>query len=167
MKEFIVIENIENEVDEVASTNRAQIEHRATWMALFFDEMKNAGIDPEPIMRKAVYRCGVIHGTRIREKCANPADVREFEKTFLNKCGKDTFHMDPIAAKEDSLRISFNYCALLSAWKKLGMDDATCELLCDIAMDGDRGIAKAMGLTLGLTDTLAQGCKTCELNFHK
>ncbi len=27
-------------------------------------------------------------------------------------------------------------------------DDETCALLCDIAMDGDRGIAEEMGLTL-------------------
>ena len=34
-------------------------------------------------------------------------------------------------------------------------------------MDGDRGIAEAMGLTLELTDTLAKGCATCKLCFHK
>jgi hypothetical protein len=158
---------IENVVSEVASINRAQIEHRATWMALFFEEMKNAGIDPEPIMRKAIFRCGEIHGKRIHDNCADPEDGRDFEKAFLSTCTKDTFHMENIEPKHDSLHISFNYCALLSAWKKLGIDDETCALLCDMAMDGDRGIAKAMGLSLDLTDTLAKGCETCELNFKK
>ena len=63
--------------------------------------------------------------------------------------------------------VDFHYCALLSAWKKLGFDDETCAKLCDIAMDGDRGIAVAMGLTLDLTDTIAKGCATCKLCFHK
>jgi hypothetical protein len=40
-------------------------------------------------------------------------------------------------------------------------------LLCDIAMDGDRGIAEVMGLKLELGETIAQGCPACKLHFHK
>ena len=36
-----------------------------------------------------------------------------------------------------------------------------------MAMDGDRGIAEANGLKLTLTDTIAKGCETCRLHFHK
>lgn len=162
-----MIENIENKVDEVAATNRAQIEHRATWMGLIYDELIKAGVDAEPIMRKAITRCGEMHGKRFLANCENPEDVRDFRVAFLNKCGVDSFNMNSIEATEDDLHISFHYCALVSAWKKLGFDDATCELLCDMAMDGDRGIAKSMGLTLDLSDTIAKGCKTCELRFHK
>lgn len=162
-----MIENIENEVDVVAATNRAQIEHRAAWMGLIYDEMKKAGINPEPIMRKAITRRGEMDGKRFLAKCKNPKDVRDFRSAFLDKCGVDSFNMDSIEATKDELHISFHYCALISSWKKLGFDDATCALLCDMAMDGDRGIAKAMGLELELSDTIAKGCKTCELRFHK
>ena len=68
---------------------------------------------------------------------------------------------------KDNLKIQFHYCPLLNAWKKLGFDDETCAKLCDIAMDGDRGIAESMGLTLDLKETIAQGCQTCNLHFHK
>jgi hypothetical protein len=162
------IVNNPDAVSAEAQVNRDQIEHRATWMGLFYDELIKAGVtNAEEIMRKAIFRCGEMHGKRFLAKCKNPSDVRDFRAAFLNDVGMATFHMDQIAADKDKLHISFNYCALCSAWKKLGFDDATCEKLCDMAMDGDRGIAKSMGLTLDLTDTIAKGCPTCELLFHK
>ena len=54
--------------------------------------------------------------------------------------------MDNIEADHDNLKVEFNYCALVNAWKKLGFDDEKIALLCDIAMEGDRGIAEVMGL---------------------
>jgi len=75
--------------------------------------------------------------------------------------------MDGIRADHDSVETHFHYCALVSAWQKLGFDDETCALLCDMAMDGDRGIAEAMGLRLDLTAAIATGCPECTLHFHK
>mgnify|MGYP000580695362 FL=1 len=69
--------------------------------------------------------------------------------------------------KESEVLVDFHYCPLLTAWKKLGFDDETCALFCDIAMDGDRGIAEGMGLQLDLTETLAEGCPICKLRFYK
>ena len=75
--------------------------------------------------------------------------------------------MNDIHAEYDEAPITFNYCPLVSAWEKMNLDDDTIALLCDIAMDGDRGLAKAMGFELDITDTIAKGCKTCELYYHK
>lgn len=162
------IVNNPDRVSPEAEVNRAQIEHRATWMGLIYDELRKAGVsNAEEIIRKAIMRCGGIHGGGFRERCKDPSDPRQFEKAFLNDVGKASFHMDNIQADKDKLHISFNYCALCSAWQKLGFDDETCEKLCDMAMDGDRGIAKAMGLQLDLGDTIAKGCPTCELVFHR
>ncbi|MGI5174544.1 L-2-amino-thiazoline-4-carboxylic acid hydrolase [Treponema sp. OMZ 840] len=162
------IVNNPDAVSPEAQVNRSQIEHRATWMGLIYDELQKAGVpNAEEIMRKAIMRCGEIHGGRLLARCKDADDVAEFEKVFLNDVGKASFHMNNIQASKDKLHISFNYCALCSAWQQLGFDDKTCEKLCDMAMDGDRGIAKAMGLKLDLNDTIAKGCKTCELVFHK
>ena len=153
--------------DEQANINRAAIEHRATWMGLIYDELKKDGIDPEPAFRRAIKRCGNIHGANFKAACSNPDDCRDFAELFLNELGRKTFEQEVHEVTESEVPVDFHYCALLNAWKKLGFDDETCAKLCDIAMDGDRGIAEAMGLTLELTDTLAKGCATCKLCFHK
>jgi hypothetical protein len=161
------------QTDEIAEVNRAQIEHRATWMGLIYDEMIKADIDAETIIRRAVKRCGRIHGERIKKNCANPKNLEDFKKAFLSDLAKKTFEVNLVNNDEasqkagDSLSIDFHYCALLNAWKKLRLDDKTCELLCDMAMEGDRGMAEIMELQFNLGNTIAQGCPTCELRFRK
>lgn len=165
-----MIKNEANKVEPIVDVNRAQIEHRATWMGLIYDEMVKAGIDAEPIIRRAIKRCGLMHGANFRAQCPDPENCEDFKNAFLgdeSKVGPQSFHMTDIQADHDNVTVNFHYCALCSAWKKLGFDDKTCELLCDMAMDGDRGIAEAMGLKLDLTDTIAKGCPTCRLHFHK
>ena len=164
----MAIKNNENPVMETVAVNRSQIEHRATWMGLIYDEMKKEGLDAEGIIRRAIKRTGCIHGEGFRKQCADPADGSQFCQVFLgteDNVGPQTFGMDHICSDRDNVSVEFHYCALVSAWKKLGFDDETCALLCDIAMDGDRGIAEAMGMTLDLTDTIAKGCETCKLHF--
>jgi predicted hydrocarbon binding protein len=154
-------------IDELAEVNRAAIEHRASWMALFYDEMLKAGIDAEAIIRRAIKRYGRIHGEQIKKRCADPKSLEDFKKAFLSDVGKKTFDMNLVEGDEASLSVDFHYCALVNAWKKLGFDDKTCELLCDMAMDGDRSIAEVMELQFDLGKTIAQGCPICELRFRK
>jgi len=162
------IKNTANPVDEIVQVNRAQIEHRATWMGLIYDEMVKAGVDAEAIVRKAIKRCGVIHGENIKKRCADPNNCADFKTAFLSDLVINTFDMRSIKADNDSLSVEFNYCALITAWQKLGFDDKTCDLLCDMAMEGDRGIAEVMGLELDLSETIAKGdCPCCKLLFHK
>ncbi len=165
-----MITNNPNPVADIVEVNRAQIEHRATWMGLIYDEMVKAGIDAEPILRRAIKRCGRMHGENFKAQCVDPQSCVDFKNAFLgdeSKVGPQSFNMKNIRADHDNVTVNFNYCALVSAWKKLGFDDETCALLCDIAMDGDRGIAETMGLALSLENTIAKGCATCDLHFHK
>jgi hypothetical protein len=161
------IRNVAGPVDESAEVNRTQIEHRATWMGLIYDEMVKAGIDAEPIIRRAIKRCGHIHGENLRKRCAEPGNCGEFRKVFVSDLGTKTFDMHIVNADDNLLSVDFHYCALVSAWQKLGFDDETCELLCDMAMDGDRGIAEVMGLKFDLGNSIAQGCPDCKLHFRK
>ncbi len=165
-----MITNNPNPVAEIVDVNRAQIEHRATWMGLIYDELVKAGIDAEPILRRAIRRTGNMHGENFKKNCPDPDNCADLKNAFLgdeSKVGPQSFNMKNIEADYDNVTVNFNYCALVSAWKKLGFDDETCALLCDIAMDGDRGIADAMGLELDLKQTIAQGCATCDLHFRK
>jgi predicted hydrocarbon binding protein len=155
------------QIDELAEVNRAQIEHRAVWMGLIYDEMIKAGIDAETIIRRAIKRCGRIHGEQLKKRCADPKNIEDFKKVFPSDISKKTFDANITDSGEASLGIDFHYCALLNAWKKLGFDDKTCELLCDMAMEGDRSIAEVMELQFKLGKTIAQGCPICELRFKK
>ena len=163
--------NNQTSIDELAAVNRKQIEHRATWMALIYDEMVKAGIDGEAIIRRAIKRCGQIHGKDMKERCDDPNNIEDFKKAFLSDVGMKTFEMqvvnDDASNKAASFNIDFHFCALVNAWKKLGLDDKTCALLCDMAMDGDRSIAEVMGLQFDLGRTIAQGCPDCQLRFRK
>lgn len=165
-----IIKNVANPVEEKIDINRSQIEHRATWMGLIYDEMKKEGIDAERIIRKAIRRCGNFHGNNFKAMCEDPNNCVDFKDAFLGSddaVGPKTFNMDNIKADNDNVTVDFHYCALVNAWKKLGFDDETCDLLCDMAMDGDRGIAEAMGLELELSETIAKGNSCCKLHFHK
>jgi hypothetical protein len=163
--------NTQSSIDEMVAVNRKQIEHRATWMALIYDEMVKAGIDGEAVIRRAIKRCGRIHGEAMKKRCDDPSKIEDFKKAFLNDVGMKTFEMQVVnddASKEAaSFNIDFHFCALVNAWKKLGLDDKTCALLCDMAMDGDRSIAEVMGLQFDLGRTIAQGCPDCQLCFRK
>ena len=161
------IKNVSLVYDEKVNINRTAIEHRATWMGLTYDEGIKAGIDAEGIARAAISRTGGIHGANYKAACSDPDDLKDFAGVFLNDLGMSTFQMEVTESTSTDLKIEFHYCPLLAAWQKLGFDDDTCAALCDIAMDGDRGIAKAMGYKLDLEETIAQGCPTCKLHFSK
>ena len=47
---------------------REQLEHRALWLYLLCDEAKKEGIDPTSFARKAISRCGHIHGRKLVRK---------------------------------------------------------------------------------------------------
>lgn len=147
--------------------NRAQIEHRAVWMGIIYDEMVKAGIDAESIIRRAVKRCGRIHGEQLKNKCKDLQNCVEFRKVFLSDLVCYTFDIHSINADKNNMRLDFHYCPLVEAWRKLGFDNETCTLLCDMAMEGDRGIAEVMELTLDISETIAQGCSQCTLHFCK
>lgn len=153
--------------EETVTLVRQAIEHRATWMALTYAEMEKAGADAEKITRAAVRKCGNIHGLRFKDQCRNPSDLSEFREVFLTETGVKVFEMSVFGVDQGNVKAEFHYCPLISAWKKLGLDDERIALLCDIAMDGDRGIAQSMGVGFDLTDTIAKGCKTCKIHFHK
>ncbi|HOV94770.1 MAG TPA: L-2-amino-thiazoline-4-carboxylic acid hydrolase [Spirochaetales bacterium] len=165
-----MMSNIKNKAtlhEDKIELARSCIEHRATWMALTYAEMEKAGVDAEKITRAAVRKCGNIHGLRFREQCKNPDDLVEFAGIFLTEDGRKNFEMNVHDVDHDNIKSDFHYCPLVSAWQKLGLDDDTIALFCDIAMDGDRGIAESMRITLDLGDTIAKGCDTCKLHFHK
>jgi hypothetical protein len=155
--------------DAVVDIQRGAIEHRATWTGLTYVKGCEAGLtkEMEQIIRQAVSETGKTQGAGIKAKCPEPENVSCFADTFISPTLLKTFEATFKTKNSDRVDLEFHHCPLLKAWQELGLDDGTCEKLCDMAMDGDRGIAKAMGYNFHLGDTIAKGCKTCEVSFIK
>jgi hypothetical protein len=138
-------------------------------MALIIDEARKAGVDIEPIARKAVSRCGCFHGETIFKKnMRTPEDIRAFSEVFCTDIGTKTFEMEFLERDAAALKVNFHYCPLVSAWKKQGFSDEDIALLCDIAMDGDRNIAGVFTtFDFELGKTIAKGDGICEICFSK
>ena len=74
--------------------------------------------------------------------------------------------MEIVECGEDKLHIQFHHCPLVAGWQEIGCGDEEVSKLCDIAMDGDRNIAKACQLDFTLGDTIADGAPCCDLTFR-
>lgn len=144
---------------------RSALEHRATWMSLLIDEIRKNGADWESMARQAIRRCGVFHGNH---KFSYTADMQAFADQFASELYRKIFEMDVKELTQDRFVIEFNYCPLVTAWQKLGRPEEEIETLCDIAMEGDRGIADVFkDFTFELGNTIAKGGRCCEIVFTR
>ena len=142
---------------------RDAIEHRATWFYYLVEEAQKRGLGHD-FARDAIRGCGCFHG---KTKYTNTEDLKTFAPEFITDNVKNIFEMD-VNVTDEEMKIEFHYCPLVSAWKKLTDDEEKIEMLCDIAMDGDRGIAdqfEAFEFELG--KTIAKGNNICEVCFRK
>lgn len=155
--------------DEKTTLVRNAIEHRATWFYLLLDEARKRGLDMEEVGRAAIYRCGCFHGVeRMLKNCEDPEDLRSFLKVFADETGQKVFEMEIVENSEDKLYIDFHYCPLVAAWQKLGVKEDEIPLLCDIAMDGDRGICSRMdGYEFKLGKVIAKDEGICEIRIER
>lgn len=155
--------------NEKSNIQRGAIGHRATWMALTYLAGKDAGMaaEAEKFAREGIAKTGYKDGCSFLAKCSDGPNCAELKDIFLSDITRASFEIDFINCTEDRLDMEFHHCPLLKAWQDLGLDDETCALLCDVAMEGDRNIAKGMGLDFHLGDTLAEGKSTCQVSFFK
>ncbi len=155
--------------EEQVNLVRNAIEHRATWFYLLLDEVRKSGGNMESIGRAAVHRCGCFHGTeKMLKNCKDPGDLRSFLKVFADETGQQVFEMEVLENTKDKLYIDFHYCPLVNAWKKLGVPGEELPLLCDIAMDGDRGICSEFeGYEFALGKVIAKGEGICQIRIEK
>jgi len=162
------ISNTPTPQDRVTEEVRKAIEHRATWMYYLLQEAKKDGLDWDDFARRAVSRTGALHGDAKREKLQDPDSMLEFSQNFAGETSQKVFEMEVAARDENSYHLDFHYCPLVAAWQKLGASDEEIEQLCDIAMDGDRGIADQFpAFEFSLGKTIAQGHPVCQIRFDK
>ncbi len=157
-----MIKNLPEAKSQHIEDMRGAFEHRATWMYLMYKEAKKEGLSDE-FAHRAILECGRFHG---ENKYTQTEDLHVFHKEFINENVKEIFQMEDTCTDE-KLSVDFHYCPLVAAWKKLGATDEECSVLCDIAMDGDRGICEKMNLDFYLGKTIANGEDVCEVRISK
>ncbi len=162
----MTIKNEKTVTDKHVEDLRKAIEHRATWMYLLIDEFRKVNPkDWEKLARAAIFRCGCFHGNT---RFTKSGDLREFAKEFANETVRKIFEMDVVELTEDRLVIDFHYCPLVAAWCQFTQNREEIKMLCDIAMEGDRGIISTFPeFSMELQKTIAAGEGVCRLSITK
>ena len=159
-----MIKNQPTKTNDRTELQRKAFEHRAAWFALLLDEAKKRGLD-ESFAHDAIRRCGVFHGLNLFPR---GDDLTEFAPAFANEDVINTFEMEILESSDKKLSIDFHYCPLVAAWQKLGVSEEDMATLCDIAMDGDRGIVSTFPkFEFQLGKTIAKGDDVCEIRISK
>lgn len=142
----------------------ACIEHRATWFYFMLNEAMKAGLDME-FAHKAIMQCGCFHA---QTKWPKTDSLKEFAEVFANDNVVNMFEMEIKENTEEAMKIDFHYCPLVNAWKKLTNDEKLIADMCDIAMDGDRGIVSQYeNFEFHLGKTIAKGDPVCEITVSR
>lgn len=148
---------------------RYLIEQRAEWLYELCKEMEAQGMDYEQIARAAVSRFGCRRGQDMVQGLKSKGrSLTELAESFQNDPKTTVFEKEYIEISEDRLEIDFHYCPLLACWQKLTGDEKELARLCDIAMDGDRGMFGAVpDSEFILASTLAGGAPVCKMIIQK
>ncbi len=158
-----MIKNEKHDRGQHIEDMRNAFEHRAVWFYNLIDEAVKRGLDID-FARAAITECGCFHG---RTKYTQTDNIEAFAKEFANSNVVDIFEMD-VKTDPREMNIEFHYCPLVSAWMKLTGDEEKIATLCDIAMDGDRGIASEFpAFEFSLGKTIAKGDGVCQVKFIK
>ncbi len=160
------IKNIPTHKNKIIKAIRGLLEHRATWLYLLLDEAQKRGIDTEEFAKAAVIKCGCFQGNKLIAD-AGTRSLKGLKKILFTLPARMVFEMKILACTDDQLDIDFHYCPLVAAWQSQGASDEQIAKLCDIAMQGDSGIASSFGCELQLGNTIANGYSKCEIRFKR
>lgn len=154
--------------DEMTNNLRSAIEQRAEWFFLMNEEAAKLGHDWEEYCRPAIYRCGCFRGEEMMKKLKDRTDLVELGEYFKNNANAKVFEKEIVKSTEDELIQHFHYCPLVGGWQKLTDDEALISKMCDVAMDGDRGIfSRIPGVEFILEGSVADGEPYCRLILRK
>jgi len=145
---------------------RGTLEHRATWLYLLLKEAEKKGVTWEDIGFPAIKACGNIHGKDLVD-LGRTNSLKGLKKKLFTIPAQIVFEMKILESTDNKLSIDFGYCPLVAAWQKISCTDEEIGRLCDIAMEGDRGIAESYGGKMELGDTIANGYQKCQIRFIK
>jgi len=157
--------------DPVVNAYLAATEQRAAWLGLIYDEAQKDGQGElvKKYLWNATYRYGQMAGNTLKKKLPDgPVDCDKFAAVFREGGFRGAaLQTKVVSQSSEQLSLEYHGCPLLDTWKKLGLDDETCRMLCGITMNQDTGIAETLGLKFDLHETLADGGECCKCAYHK
>lgn len=144
---------------------RAGIEQRGLWLYKFMKEAEKQGIDYEKFGRTVLFECGCTKGMTSFKKTGSLFD---FAGDYQPEAGRKAFDCNIIELTEDKMIIESTYCPLVKKWLELTDDGEYIKTLCDIAMDGDRGILSCFpDFEFHLKNTIPDGDGKCRVEIYK
>ena len=148
--------------ETIAERVRAAIGDRAIWLALILEAFREAlpEGEVERLARKAIFEYGRYKAT----KDPSPFSAKDLVLKFIDSGSAKIFDSD-IEWKEDGAENRVHRCPLVDAWRGMGLDAKALDLLCDIAMEGDRGRAAAHGIEMDLQETIGRGDSFCRIGL--
>jgi len=155
--------------NQMVNVRRSDIGQRAEWLFYMYKAAKEKGVDLEEIARNGIYEVGCVRGDEMMKDMRDKSDLQELCKCYYeNLPGMKAFEKTIEKDTPEEFIMDFHYCPLVAAWQKHTDDEELIKKLCDIAMDGDRGIfSRVPGAEFHLDSTIASGAPVCRLRMTK
>ncbi len=156
-----MLKNIQLVNDTLSKEVRFENEKRGMIYYQMVKHAVQAGLDKEKYSRAAVNKIG-----RDNSRSFGVYDnLPDFVYSFMNEGLISQFRPELMSMDDCKARVDFHYCPMLGGLYNMTQDAQELELLCDCAMETDRGLTSALGLEFELGKTIANGHDTCELCF--
>ena len=148
--------------DSLTLEVRRQNELRGLWVYQMIKAAGRRGLDEEAYARAAIRKLGrlfSLHHPRTDS-------VREYMDSFLTPTTLSQFGAELVSLDDAEGVVHFHYCPMLGMWRRLTDDEKELGLICDCAMDVDRGIFDCYpGIDFELKRAIGAGDDVCEIHM--
>lgn len=156
-----MIHNIPLVNDTISKDVRVENEKRGMIYYLMVKHAVKNGLGKEIYARGAVNRIGRDNARQFEDY----SNLPDFVFGFMNEGLISQFRPELKSMTDTEALVEFHYCPMLGGLMNMTNEAKELELLCDCAMETDRGLASAIGLDFKLGRTIADGNSTCQLYF--
>ncbi|MEG1873964.1 MAG: L-2-amino-thiazoline-4-carboxylic acid hydrolase [Angelakisella sp.] len=130
-------------------------------------EFEKRGIPYEDVYRCTSCQLAQENAKNFKAHMENPDDLRDWGKQLSPELGREAFGMEVLVSTEDCFSMDMHFCPHLKGWQNTGLSDEMCAKLCDLAMEGDKAMANAMGYDFENPMRLADGDCACRVIYRR
>ena len=143
---------------------RRGAEYRALFLYHILKALKDHGYEFEMIGREGIFALGRSNSAGFPD-----TDIPEvFTDTLLEPPGASSMQIERTVLSEKEAKLEFGYCPMCELWQKVTDDQDMIALLCDIAMEVDRGLVDTYPeFTLRLGKRISAGEAVCDFWIRK